>query len=543
MRLVSGWGGCGQSRSDIFLLNLYHKYVPYTAVLRPEIQDSSGLRTARDPIMIALARLLVQDRWRKLNRHYGSVQYGSTGLMVLIFGWLGATSAVPYVRRATASRLEAWMAVAWVSWALCAAVTGKDLSWRIGLERIRAFRTLGFHRLYFLTFILGFLSLPLLAGFAVIPYWLWVRGLSRFSDTLGASVGYGLFVSSVRLTGSLGRSVLHFGKNLPCLSKQAAALLVGFLAALTLISFLYPQIEVPHPGRLFGQYVSGKARVYPLGMMSCWVLMLVSVDFFVRRNLTYSSVQWVVPGFRLFPFSSMFSLPASWPGPLFRIGILGWLRSRTAFTLFLWGSGYSVLWTCFSKPKDVSYFFLFAFMNLVFHCYLRGNLLGIDRGAAWFYYLSPIPIERIVSSKSLSLSLVQGCMIVSLFGAGFLQTHPLIKPLDWLALSSYAISAIVLGEICGFFFSILYPESIDRTSQFDGGATVGNIASGALQFLFMILFLRVYRNVQRLSGSCCGLFLTVPLCLWMIRSVVLKTWVHKAMWAKREAILKKLMWF
>jgi len=184
-------------------------------------------------------------------------------------------------------------------------------------------------------------------------------------------------------------------------------------------------------------------------------------------------------------------------------------------------------------------------MNIVFHCYLRGNLLGIDRGAAWLYYQFPICIERALSSKSLALSFLQGCMIAALFLAGFLRASPHITAMDWIVAFSYATSAIVFGEVCGFFFTILYPESIDRTSQFEGGLTAGSIGVCALQFAFMVLFFLMARHVRRFWALdyCWGLWLAIPLILYAIRTVVLKTWVHKTMWAKRETILNRLVWF
>jgi hypothetical protein len=495
--------------------------------------------------MIALVKLLFQDRFRKLYQHYGWMEYGSVGLTLLLLGWLSAASMSPYVRLATASRLEILIGSIWIMWTLAATVTGKDLSWRIGLERIRIFPSLGFIRFYFLTFILGFLSFPLFIGLFVIQYWVWLRGTAQFSNVLATSIGYGLFVTSVRLSGSLGRSILHFRNILSPFHKRMAALLAFILVVFTLFSFSRPGIRAPHPGRLFAQLISGEARMVPLDGMILWCGLLLWADFILKREQTYSCVQLMTPGIRWIPFSTMFVLNPLWPGPVFRIGILGWLRSRAAFMLFIWGGTYSFLWTYFCKSVDVSYFFLFIIMNLIFHCHLRGNILGMDRGAAWFYYRFPVRIEQVLSSKSLSLSFLQGCMIAALFASAFLRARSNIKAMDWVALFSYAVSAIELGEISGFFPSILYPESIDRNSQFDGGATVGNIAVGVLQFMFMILFYQAYRHVRRfgLPGLYYGLFLSVPLFLCMIRSIVLKTWVSPMMWAKRETILKKLAWF
>jgi hypothetical protein len=495
--------------------------------------------------MIILAMLLIRDRWRKLNQHYGWAEYGSAGMVLLLFGWAGAASASQYVRQATASRLEILMSSLWAGWVLMAAITGKDLSWRIALERIRVFPSPGFLKIYLSTFVLGFLSSPLFVGFCAVQYWACLRGGFRFLEVLAAGAAFLPFVASVRLSGSLCRSLLHFGKWLTPRHKWAAGLGIGILAVSTFISVLHPEIGAVHPGQLFGRLISGEARVYPLAGMALWAAALIVMDCILQRALTYSCIHPMTAGSGLSLRSGMLLPYPLWPGPVFQIGVLGWLRSRAALMLFLWGGLYSFLWTWYSKPDEVLYFFLFICMNVFFHSYLRGNLLGIDRGAAWLYYRFPVRIERALSSKNLSLSFLQGCMIAALFVAGFLRADPRITVMEWSALISYAVSAILFGETCGFFFSILYPESIDRTSQFDGGATIGNMVVSGLQFLFLILFLGVFRGVQRFfpAAFCWGLFLAAPVFLCMIRFVVLATWVHNAMWTRREVILKKLTRF
>jgi len=465
--------------------------------------------------------------------------------MLLILGWLGAASLSRYVRYATASRLGILMSSIWIGWVLTAAITGKDLSWRIGLERIRVFPSPGFLRSYLSTFILGFLSSPLFVGFCAVQYWVCLMEGFQFPNALAAAAGYVLFVASVRLSGSLGRGILHFGKFLAPPHKWAAWLAVGISASTAILSILRLAIGTAHPGQLFGRLISGEARLHPFGGMILWVAALVPIDFVLQRDLTYASIQPMMPGSGLTPLSGMLLTHPLLPGPVFQIGVLGWLRSRAACMLFLWGGIYSFLWTWFSRPDEVLYFFLFILLNVFFHSYLRGNILGIDRGAAWLYYCSPMRVERAISSKSLSLSFLNGCTIAGLFLAGFLRASPDLTAMDWSALFSYAVSAILFGEICGFFFSILYPESIDRTSQFDGGATIGNLALSALQAIFLILFVQAYRNARRFGppGFCCALFLAVPLILYMIRWTILKTWVPKALWTRREVILKKLTWF
>jgi hypothetical protein len=210
--------------------------------------------------------------------------------------------------------------------------------------------------------------------------------------------------------------------------------------------------------------------------------------------------------------------------------------------LFVWGGAYSFLWTYFSKPDDAFYFFLFIWMNLLFHSYLRGNLLGTDRGGAWLYYMFPVRIDRALGSKSLSLSLLQGCMIAALLAAGFLRADTRIAFAAWSRILSYAISGVLFGEICGFFFSVRYPDPIDRTSQFDGGTTVGALAVPGLQILFLALFMLASSRAPQFFSPAAryGLLLAMPLFLGIVRSSILATWVPKAMLESREIILKKL---
>jgi hypothetical protein len=266
-------------------------------------------------------------------------------------------------------------------------------------------------------------------------------------------------------------------------------------------------------------------------------------DFKVQRHLTFSGNRGpLAPAAGAIFQRSIFMLHYGWPGPLFRIGICGWLRSRSALLLFVWGSAYSYLWTYFSKPDDEYYFYLFIWMNLLFHAYLRGNLLGTDCGGAWIYYMLPFRIDRALSAKSMSLSLLQCCMVASLLLAGFLQKDFSISIAAWSRLMSYAVSSILFGEICGFFFSVLYPDSIDRNSQFDGGTTVGALLTPVLQIVFLFFFMSLSGGMKRPGAGAAywGILLSVPSLLLMARFVVLETWARKALLENRESILGKL---
>jgi hypothetical protein len=490
--------------------------------------------------MFILARFLLLERFRKLNLHYGWAGYTSACLALLILGWTGLNLAVSHVKYAAFELLEALLIALWTIWSLLAAFTGKDLSWRINRERILALTSPGFLQLYILSFILGFLSFPLLLFLLVVQYWAFHETGVGFESVLPVFTGYLLFVSSVRLSASLVRVVLYQVRYLPGSLKSLATLGTAFITAGTLAAMFHFGIQGVHPGHLFGLVLSGRKYWYPLVYLILWVALLGLADFLIQHNLTYSGIRGpLAPRNPMMRRCSKLLFHSAWPGPLFRVGILGWLRSRSALLLFVWGGVYSFLWTLYSEPDDVYYFFLFIWMNLLFHSYLRGNLLGTDRAGVWLYYMLPSRIDRALNSKSLSLSLLQSCMVASLLVAGFLRSNTILEIADWGRVLSYALSGIVFGEICGFFFSVKYPDPIDRKSQFDGGTTVGALIIPVLQILFLLLFILISGRVH-MPAPYWGLLLAVPSLLLVARFVVLKTWFCGVMLEEREFILKRL---
>jgi hypothetical protein len=492
--------------------------------------------------MLTLASALLRERFRKLSQHYGWSGYASAGLMLFLFGWAGSASAAQYVK-AGADMFEILLIALWTAWSISAACSGKDLSWRISLERILVFPLPGFLRLYTLAFVLGFLSSPLLVGLFVVQFCAYAKSGISLTNLIAVWIGYLLFVASVRLSASLAQVALHRGRLLEGSHRIAVSLAGLSISAFTLASSFRSGIRVFHPGYLFNLVVSGEQLSYPLFCMGVWVVLLALVDFGIQRELIFSGFRGpLAPGNRMMACRSILMLHPTWPGPLFRIGVCGWLRSRSAFLLFVWGTAYSFLWTYFSKPDDVYYFFLFIWMNLLFHTYLRGNLLGTDGSGVWIYYMFPSRIDRTLSSKSLSLSLLQGCMVASLLAAGLFRADTPIGIAAWGRIASYAISGILFGEICGFFFSVLYPDSIDRSSQFDGGTTVGALVVPVLQILFLFFFMLVSGGMTQFHSTAkyWGSLLTLPSLLFIARFAVLTTWVHKAMLEKREIILKRL---
>jgi len=493
--------------------------------------------------MIVLARLLLLERLRKLNLHYGWAGYASAGIGLLIFGWAGLDLAIPYMNKADFSLMTTFLTALWAAWTLFAAFTGKDLSWRINLQRILALPLPGFLRLYTLAFSLGFLSCPLLLALLVVPFWASFQAGLGIGGVFAVWTGCLLFAATVRMSASVARAVIYQARNLPGPLRSVALLAMAFITAATIAALFRFGIHLPHPGSLFSLVLSGNQTLYPLVCLIFWAAFLGLADLLIQRELIYSGTRGpLAPQNLSMHRCNLMLFHPAWPGPLFRVGILGWLRSRSALLLFVWGGIYSIFWTWYSKPDDVFYFFLFIWMNLLFHSYLRGNLLGTDRGGVWLYYMLPFSIDRALSSKSLSLSLLQSCMILSLLAAGSFRAGGLIDLADWCRIISYAISGILVGEICGFFFSIKYPDSIDRNSQFDGGTTVGALIVPVLQILFLFLFILISERARHfhLSGAFGAVLVSVPLFLFTLRRLVLKTWVCKTMLQDREVLLKKL---
>jgi hypothetical protein len=277
--------------------------------------------------------------------------------------------------------------------------------------------------------------------------------------------------------------------------------------------------------------------------MGAYCGLLACADFAVQRRLTYSGARGpLAPADPKMERGRHLLLCPSWPSPLFRIAALGWLRNRNALLLLIWGVAYGFFYMYFSKPAEALDFFLFIWMVQLFHAYLRGNLLGIDRGGIWLYSMLPIGIEIPLRSKSQALSLLQTCMVIAVIAGGFLSGGYRMNLLEWIRVLSYALCSLLVGEICGIVFSIQYPEPIDRTSQFSGGTAAGALAVPALQALFMVVFWLASALVYRILAPAAywSLLLAAPASLSLLLCAIVKVWAPNAMLNRRETILKRL---
>jgi hypothetical protein len=493
--------------------------------------------------MIPLVRLLMRERWRRLNMNNGWVCHASLCLIFFLFAWTGVSAADDLVRQSTLVRLESLLILLWAAWVVASIVLGKDLSWRIQLERIIVLPVPGFLQLYTVTFLLGFLSLPLIGFLSVIEFWAFLK--SDFSPGIcfATLIGGGLYLASIRLTVSLARAALFRGTRFSSGLATAAAL-AGAVPLMNAGAAMYfPGIGVLLPGYQLGLVLLGEHPWSPLVCMGAYGGLLACADFAVQRRLTYAGEKGpsapagsiVVQGCHLLCFPS-------WPGPLFRVAALGWLRSRNALLLLIWGVAYGFFYMFFSKPAEALDFFLFIWMVQLFHAYLRGNLLGIDRGGLWLYSMFPIGIEIPLRSKSRALSLLQGFMVIAVIAGGLLSGGARMNLLEWIRVLSYALSSLQVGEICGIIFSIQYPEPIDRISQFSGGTAAGALAVPVLQALFLVVFWPASALAYRiLAPAAYWLFLlAAPASLSLLLCAVVKAWVPYAMLNRREIIWRRL---
>jgi len=487
--------------------------------------------------------LLIRERFRRLNLHYGWIGYLSVGSVLLLFGSVGAAAASRHARDFAPARLEAVLTSLWATWVLLAVITGKDLSWKISLERTLIWPVRNFLRLYLLTFFLGFPSLPLLVLLVVAEVWTCLKWGAALSPLIATFLGVGLFAATVRLTASIARTALYGGGFLSGAMKWTTTLMAVSLAILFGASTFYPEARVLFPGHQFTLVLLGERPWSPLIGTAVYFGLLSLADCSIRRNLIYSGVRgplapqrWMLFGERLL------TTHASWPGPLFRIALLGWLRSRNALMLFLWGFAYNFFFTYFSRPDEASYFYTFIWMNLLFFAYLRGNLLGLDRGASWLYYSFPARISAAIGAKNLSLNLLLACMFVSLLVAGGLKADPKIPGTAWCNISIYAASGLLFGELCGTFLSIRYPDPIERLGQFSGGTSTGALVVPVLNTIFLAAFLAASALTSRFLSPICywGLLLAVPACLLAVRLFLVPSWVSRVMQDRGESILKKL---
>jgi hypothetical protein len=496
--------------------------------------------------MICLARMLIREKLRRMLAQYGWAGCAGLAVMLSVFALATAAAAGHLAQNAGQAQISTVMNRLWLTWIFLGAVLGKDLSWQIRLERLLIFPLEGFLRFYVLGLLLGFLSFPLILGLLVFEVVAFMASPLSLAGPAAVLVAYVMFVASVRLLASWVRALLRPGSlSSPLLGTGLALGLFAIMAWIAL-SFFCPGLETPLPGHQFGLILTGADLARPLSFLCGLVLLLSFPGFLIQRSMTRSGMNGL-PGSksRGLPRGVLMLLHPAWPTPLWRISLLGWLRNRNAVMMLVFGSLYFFFFAYFTKPDEMFGFYAFCWVALIYHAYLRGNLLGVDHQGVWLYYMLPVPVHGAIRAKNHTLSLLQGCLLVSVLLPALF--HP-VRGTDcasWLCAFSYAYSSLLVGEIAGSVFSLRNPEPIERSSHFSGGMTAGALLIPLIQLLFVLAFTAACATVRRLTPSAgLGLLLIgVPGLLLSVRALVLPCWIRRIMLKDREILISKLRVF
>ncbi|MEJ2083799.1 MAG: hypothetical protein P8Y94_16955, partial [Acidobacteriota bacterium] len=106
----------------------------------------------------------------------------------------------------------------------------------------------------------------------------------------------------------------------------------------------------------------------------------------------------------------------------------------------------------------------------------------------------------------------------------------------------FLLTVILIGEIMGSVFSVLYPEPIDRTSRYSGGTAAGALIVPTLQVAIMGVFL-AYNALafQLLTPIAAAIpLIAVPVVLWIVRITLLPWWIRRSLIDRSEILLRGL---
>lgn len=475
--------------------------------------------------MLQLARSLCLHRLRKLQRQYGAALLASTSLVLLAVTWkLGSIAAHVLAFDAT-RHLAPSLDSLWTVLLSTAVLTGRDLTSHLRFERLIAFR-IPFARLYVLDCVLAFLTVPMAIVFTAVA-WFGIRAHWTLWQWPAAFAGALLFVLSVRAAASVLRILLFRAR---ALSTKQFVIRGAVAAALAFVAL---------PGRAYAAILLDIEVVPSLARLFVVTLAILALDFATMRVAVYSGLMSGTS--RVSQHSAVTLL--SGRAALFHAAMLGCLRNRSALLLLLWGCGYGFGYTYFSRVHGAVDFLMFVWMVLIFHAYLRGNILGVDHRGLWLYTAMGVPLSRVVRLKNTTLSLLQALMAGSvLLAAALKPSSGVTRPLDWACLLGFAASALIAGEIAGTVFSLRHAEPIERTSIYSGGMTVGAIAVPAMQLVLVIAYVAAFvAPTAKLPVAAKWIFFcALPVCLAVIQARALPLWRAAMADAERDGLFEKL---
>ena len=493
--------------------------------------------------MSQLIQLLLRERWRRLELQYGWASRLSVSLLSLMGAWVVAAALSRFLEISSIQQVAAASDRLLAVWIIAGILTGKDLTWHARLDRLIFFH-LSFAHLYGSTLLLGLLNYPLVLALGLLAATTLKIGAGP-AVPIGAVVGFCLLALIVRLIVSLVRTGLYRSNSL---SRRVTALLwtaVAIAATVALLPLLGYDSSGLLPGSAYASVLLGIDPFRHLLQIAAAVPVLAFVDYVVQLEVVYSGTSGPAP-LRVTRLSRgrFLLLPGSPSSVLWRIGLLGWLRNRNALLLLIWGGLYGFGYTWFTNSQGQIYYIAFCWMVLIFHGYLRGNILGVDNRSAWLYYTLAVPVETAIRAKNSALSFLQMLMVASVLLPAVLRRTPgMTTTVEWVGVMSFACSGVLLGEMFGSVFSLLHPEPIERGVLYSGGTTPGAIMVPVLQTLILALLIVPAVVVRRSLGTvqAVAVLASAPLLLWIVRTVLLRSWVHNRMIGERETILQKLM--
>ena len=501
------------------------------------------LRTDVLQPMIRLGRLLLCEKWRKHLVQYGWTGCASLGAVLAALAWAAAAGLTQLLRHSPQVDVFASLNQLWLFWVLAGVFLGRDLTWRIRIDRLMAFPLAGIHRAYALCFLLSFASFPLLLALLAFEVAGWRIGRPSVASNLAILSAFGLLVASIRLAGSIARASLLQSDALPKGMRAVACILVFILAGCIALSFFHSGFAMYLPGAQFGLVLTGASFSIPLLQLAGLVLLLTLADSAIQRSIAFSGITGpAAPESRWLSRGSLLLARGGGPAVLWRISLMGWLRHRNALMMLVFGSLYCFCFTYLTEPDGMLLFYAFCWMALVYHAYLRGNLLGVDHESVWLYYMFPQPAEHALRQKNRTLSLLQAGMMASVMLPALFHPVPGTDAASWLSLASYAYSSLLLDEILGSYFSLRYPDPIERSSHFSGGMTAGALTLPFVNLFFLAAFGPAAAWARRFAPPAVfWLFLmVVPGAFHLMRSAVLPGWIRKTMLRDREVLISKL---
>ena len=478
--------------------------------------------------------MLLLQRLRKQQRQYGMYVALTVAAVLLLVLWK-MSSLLAHVLSSPRMQVSTLLHAAWITWLAVGIGTGRDFTWHIRIERLTMWRVSLF-RLYVLDLALSFAAYPILLLFGVFAFF-GIRHGWTIPLWLFATVALLSFVLMTRLMISMVRTVVYRRLELTRRQWLAAGTLV-ILAAVSVVVLPSGSVAPLSPtGNLTAAILHGSAR--SVIVLAIEVLLISAVDYSLQRRVIRSGLAQSVRLGAGRKWGGRFILSAS----LSRIALLGWLRNPNVVLLFLWGVTYGFAFTYLRPPRDTSDVILFTWMVLIFHSYIRGNLLGIDHRAAWLYYRLPTGIGGAITAKNRSLNLLQAIMVGAVLLPVLLRpVSGMSGPFEWACVLSFAISGILTGVFAGGIFSLLHPEPIERGAMYSGAMTLGAFIIPGLQLVLAVgfLFLSVMAGHAVPLAAAWALYIGLPLVLavlcWRALPVILSTLAIR----HKESILGKL---